>query len=93
MTIVLDRKEVASFKRWQSVEIVPEELDDPTPIDKKLNLLDMRLTQLSREMRRLQSDEGATPSGPSSSYIPIFSLEDFEHAPIHTELSAEETDE
>ena len=51
LSVYMMDRTVASYKRWQSVETVTKDPEEPTSFDKKLNLLEMRITQLDRAVR------------------------------------------
>lgn len=51
LTIYMDKNEVASFKRWVQVEKIVEEPEDPASVHKQINLLNMKLQKMERDMR------------------------------------------
>ncbi len=83
LSVYIMERLTASYKRWQSIETITETPDSPTTLDKKLNLLEMRITQLDRIVRRTDHSDD-TPKQLSGTIaglpvtLPIYTSEELE---------------
>lgn len=81
LTVYMNRREVASFKRWQTIEIQEDTPQDPDSLLKKFNLLEMKMSALEKSQHRIASQAGNPGSVlPATGFPPENTLSNIEES-------------
>lgn len=88
LTIYMNRREVASYKRWQTIEIQEDTPQDPDSLLKKFNLLEMKMAALEKSQHRITSQAINSGMLPVTGFPPentLSNIEESSHAinPTH----------